>query len=595
MPTLLGLLALFGFYAVGAEYTDGWALQLGSTRFPTTYHLVYMAFWGAFGTFTAGAFAMAAGRWATEPRAAALRRLLEAAPDRTWLLGTGALALVIPALIRVLILQDVAVSDDENAYHFAAELLARGRLTIESPEQKIFFDQDFMINNGRYFSQYFLGWPALLAPGVYIGSTGFMNAVYSALTLPALFLTARRLAGAPWGRVATLLYLTAPMIQFVAATELSHTSCSMMLAWLLWCVLRARDEDAPVWVDAAIGFTFSAAFFIRPTSAIGVGGPLLVWWAWTTWRRRAWARAAACAAPSLVLAAAFLAINKVQTGSALTPSYQLELPYHASNGYRFCRHHPGKSVTLHNMSFTDPQLIAARNAIAGLRFNFALFGWPCSVLFAIIGATSRAPAVRALAAGVASFSLVHLFLADAGIDAAGPNHYFEPAVPVLLLTIVGAAGATRWLRELGDTQAAARAARWPAALLVGAVLAAALGYTPVRARSLYLRGLDQSAPARMAEALDLHQVVVFTPERYNRVCRSAAQNLWFLRRPVNHPALAPDILWVNHLSIEEDRAYMALHPDRAGYVMVYVDDCDLRFVPVGSIAADSIPPTPPVQ
>ena len=104
-------------------------------------------------------------------------------------------------------------------------MLATGRLWADSHPLKEFFDRVFMINDGKFYGQYFIGWPALMVPGVWVGAVGYMNAVYSALTVPPLFGIARRMGGSSAARVALLLFLASPMLMVGAATEMSHPSC----------------------------------------------------------------------------------------------------------------------------------------------------------------------------------------------------------------------------------------------------------------------------------------------------------------------------------------------------------------------------------
>ena len=71
--------------------------------------------------------------------------------DRRFLSWACLAGFAIPLAIRYLLLHEAPLTDDESAYRFAAELLARGRLWVPSPEMKIFFDQNFMINDGRLY------------------------------------------------------------------------------------------------------------------------------------------------------------------------------------------------------------------------------------------------------------------------------------------------------------------------------------------------------------------------------------------------------------------------------------------------------------
>ena len=114
---------------------------------------------------------------------------------------------------------DEAASAMAEHASFAARLLAAGKLSVPSPPLKLFFDHGFFINDGRLRPFGFLGWPALMAPGVWLGIPGLMNAVYFAASVPPLFLSARTLLGSAWARLALLLWVSSPFLIALAATE----------------------------------------------------------------------------------------------------------------------------------------------------------------------------------------------------------------------------------------------------------------------------------------------------------------------------------------------------------------------------------------
>ena len=591
VPVTLGLTALVVHLGVGHLFYDDWTLQLGSLRQPVILHLVFMMWWAVFGSAAALGLGLGLGRLLT--RADAARRSavwLAGTADRTWMLGVGAAALAIPALLRQVVLEGAVLTDDETAYRLMAKLLARGQLTIESPEMKLFFDRDFLINNGDFYSQYFLGWPAMMAPGVALNVSGYMNALYAALTVPALFWALRRMAGSGWARAGTLLYLSSPLLMTVAATELSHTSCLFLLTWCLWWTLRSRDEGAPAWVDAGLGAAFAGAFFIRPSTALGIGGPLLVYWAWGLKRSPdRMRRLAAFCVPSGALAAAFLGVNNAQNGSPFQVAYGAEWDYHVSNGYRYCRVPFGAERAAPNMQVQPPLIVLIRNATAALRLNFALFGWPCSFAAALL-AGSRGPA-RLLWSMLASFFAVHLLVADAGVDTFGPVHYTEVALPLLGLSVLGLKRATDFLAGLNLTQAGGFDPRvLPAAFAAAAVLTALPGYHAVRWKNANAIAQDHNRVFKLLEAQELDRAIIFTPRKFNRPCESSSWNLWSVRQPVTHPALDP-VLFVNHIDIETDRAFNALHPDRPGFLLHYVDDCTPTVIPIDAEAIDQYPPS----
>ncbi len=154
------------------------------------------------------------------------------------------MAFALGCLVYQLVLLRMPITDDEGAYRLAAQILAKGRLFLPSDPDKDFFDHVLVVNDGRTFTQYFLGWPALMLPALLVGLEGFANAFYFALAMPAIFLVLRQLAGSFWARLGSLLALSSPMLFFSAGTLLSHVSCMTALAWALYFSLRASARDA---------------------------------------------------------------------------------------------------------------------------------------------------------------------------------------------------------------------------------------------------------------------------------------------------------------------------------------------------------------
>jgi hypothetical protein len=496
--------------------------------------------------------------------------------------------------VRLVVLRDAPLSDDESPYRFMAELLATGRLQAPSPPLKLFYDRPFMVNDGRLYAQYFVGWPALMAPGIWLGIGGYMNAVYSALTVPALFLTARRLAGPGSARLMVGVYLTAPMLMIGAATEMSHPSCLFALAWMGWFWLLSRDRDAPVWSHAGVAAAFGVAFFIRPSSALGAGLPVLACWLWGLRRllpARRLAAVAAFAAPAVTLALLFLAVNQAQTGSAFKPAYIREAEYARENQYRFTNWsvrsgYVETTPVVHfdfTRSWTDH---VAYTGLALLRFNFALFGWPSSLLFVLLAPAGGPGGV--LIASFVSFCLVHLAVLNPGLDTFGPHHYFELAWPVLLLSALGLA---RTARRLG--QLSSRAAAYPAAVAVALVVASVLQYTPIRLGVIAAIAAHVNRARDALAAAGIDRAVVFTPQPFPVRDAGCSWPRHFVGwRPHNDPDLKNRILWVNHVSVEENRKLMETLPGRRGYVLQWDAACRPRLLPLEELSPHAVPEEP---
>lgn len=580
-PFLAAGASLLAFWCVGEQSLGGWILDLGSISFPTPRYATFVAFWFLFGGLAAAFLATGLAR-ATEGGEAAARLSAFAlgVSDGRWMGYASALALLFPALVRFAILRGAPLTDDENCYRFAGELLASGRLYAESHPVKLFFDHTFMINDGHYYPKYPVGWPALMAPGTLVGLSGYMNAVYSALTAPALFLIVRRLRGPIWARVAVALYVLSPFVLFCAATEMSHTSCAMALAWAMWAALRSRDERSPLWAHGLVAFFFGLAFFIRPSSGIGIGLPLLAYWAAglkSGDARSRLARLAAMALPGAIMAGLFLLVNQIQNGSPFYLSYQRILEYAKENGYRFSDLRPDLFSGVMNFIVDDFGWSLSNTAIALFRLNADLFGWPLSLLFVFFaGWRNRAWLPWA---SFACFLAAHFFVSDSGIDSFGPVHYFETSLPLIVLTVMGLANLTeRGGAAAGEGGAIRR--RFPLALAAALVAVTLGGSFQVRARALARIADDINKPFETMAASGQKDVVVFLRRPFTVQCVSAPTRHFVYWIPLNDPDMQNPVLWANHITVEDDRRLMERFPGRKGFLLLWRRECALELIPL---------------
>ncbi len=590
LPLAVAVLAFLAFRGVGEHYLDSYRFALGSLSFPRPTHAMFMLSWALFGSLAAGFGAFGLARLASLGGIGAwIARRVSTGPDRPWVLAGMALALAIPLLIRGLVLLDMPLTDDEACYRFMAELLASGRVYADSPPGKLHFDMPLMVNDGRWYSQYFLGWPLLLAPGALLGVTGSVNAVYAALTVPALYGILRRVTDRGWARAVLVVYLSSPFTMAMAATELAHTSCLMALSWAAWCWLRTRDEAPPLWSHAGLAVGLSLAFMNRPLTVVGIGAPMVLAWLWQQRRARGRElalRAAAFGMPAALLAGLFFWFNQAQTGSALTVAYQAARDYQIANDYRFAIWPPGEAPTVSNMR---PHTLIQRLAelgVGGLRLNFALFGWPSSFALALCsGLLWRKAWPWALS--VLCFGVLYSGVHDPGVDTIGPNHYAELALPVLVLTAIGLKGLTDALRSVELPGLQARAL--PAALLTSLIILTLVGYAPARFGAVHRAAQDIAQPFDAVEQAGVEDVVIFTYRGFINTRHQAPGSISFVRwHPIPSPDLDDPVLWVNHLDIPSDKAFMSHFPDRRGYVLVWKDDQPV-FLPLDSLQEGDLP------
>jgi hypothetical protein len=576
-------LTLVAFWSVGRTFFDHWVLDLGSLSVPNPRQTSFFLYWALLGSVaglllivgTTRALDLVSRRRDPSENRSRVGGVFRGAAaderriDTIWVATASALVFLVAVVIRVWLLRGAPLTDDESAYKFMAELLTAGRLWADSHPLKTFFDRVFMINDGKFYSQYFIGWPLLMAPAVYVGATGYVNALYSALTVPALFAITRRVANSAAARAATLFYVGAPMLAVGAATELSHPSCMMLLAWSFYAFLRAKDGPGDWRPHAAMALLFSLAFLVRPTSALGAGFPMLAAWALTVAKLAPRARNTALlsfAVPAVLLAVVFFGVNRAQNGSVLVTAYARMQEYMRAVNYE----HVGWSAKEPPIAMRDYVLgtgglptAIARTTVALVRLAFDLFGSPMAVVLVLLA--WAVPSLRILWWSALSYILVHFYLADSGIDSFGPVHYYEMALPVLVLAGAG----TSRLAHLSTTWRPSVARAWPVVVPAALVAVSLAGFVPVRMAALRRIASNVNAPAEAVRKARLSNVIVFTAGAFvPQACIAPTRHfVWF--RPNNDPGLRNDILWANHLGWEEDKQLLPHFPGRTGYLLMW--------------------------
>jgi hypothetical protein len=446
-----------------------------------------------------------------------------------------------------------------------------------------------MINDGRMFSQYFLGWPLLMVPGLWIGLPAAANALYSALTVFPLYGITERFAGRRGAQLGILLYLLSPFLMISAATLLSHTSCIMALTWMIWFFFRLKDRPKSLISHTAMAFFFCLAFFIRPLVAMGLGIPFVLTWAIMQLKRspRQWIQAiipfgVVCG----LMGVLFLWINQIQCGHPLKTAYQRYVDYSILNECRFSLYRSveiAKSVRFACMDFSNLLKAIAAQGVALFRMNYSLWGWPAALIFVPFGIGCKR--LRIFVASVGCFLVFHLFVSDSGIDAYGPVHYTELSIPLILFTVVGIRAIYHKLSVVVSPNSG-NLIYLPIALLAALILTSCFGTTPVRLMTLFQRTAQTAKPFNAVQQFQLKQAVIFAPYLFAPLPGNSG---FVFYRPNNHPDLTDNILWVNHISLEDDRRFMKLHPGRTGHVMIWLPDLTLGIIPLNELQEGQIP------
>lgn len=576
---LASVALVLAFHLTGWFFAAHWSLDLGSLNAPTPRYLTFVEAWLIFGGLAVLVLSVGIARSAdpwTQAISVWTRYVAATAGPRFITLACGA-AVLIPTVLRIWLLRGGSLTDDESAYRFGAELIAAGRLWVSSPPMKIFFDQNFMINDGRLYPAYFMAWPALLALGFKAGVPNLINPLLSAATIPPLARLIKRFAGPDSVRIGLLVFLASPFIQLAAATWLSHTSCLMALAWALMFFMTARDRaDGSSLPHAGFGFFLALAFSIRPQATVPLFLPVVVSWLVHVCRLSGAARIRAITSflmPVSLLAALFLATLSAQNGSPWLTGYSRYARYLFENDFRFATFTAADVTTVIAYDFSDVVGATLKTFAGMFRLNFDAFGWPSS-FFMLAFAGLRGPQ-QLLWSMLGSALLLTMFQRDWGVDTFGPVHAFEFMLPVLLLTVVGA----KALGARVSQQMSHQPVPMGVGILISFTLIALIGFVPVRLGAIGRISQHLNVPLDTSRRMGLSNAVVFAPFPFARPCPGTPAHFVFFR-PTNDPDLKNDVLWVNHLDERRDRQLMASFPNRRGYLMHWTPSCTVVFQPL---------------
>ncbi|MEK7402623.1 MAG: hypothetical protein AABZ80_09715 [Gemmatimonadota bacterium] len=171
------------------------------------------------------------------------------------------------------------IAADEFAQLWHAQMIAHGRLSLPVDPNPEFFAIDNVVDSGRWYSQYPIGGPAVLAIGVLFGTPWLVNPVFAGGSAVAIYQFARRAFGEVEGRAIAALFSVTPMVLLMAGSHMNHVPVLFLMSLVL-AALVELDRDPPTrhsaFLTAIIGLALGAMATIRPldaaVAALVVGG-----------------------------------------------------------------------------------------------------------------------------------------------------------------------------------------------------------------------------------------------------------------------------------------------------------------------------------
>lgn len=352
-------------------------------------------------------------------------------------------AVLVTGWISTNIFEGLAHLEDEFAYVWQAQTIARGQLSVDSPDHPKSFLIPFVVDhNGQRFGKYPLGWPVVLSLGERLNLRPWINPLLAGLGVWLMYRLGKKILGEVGGLLSAILLLTSAFFLMNSGTLLSHSWGLVLSIFFVisWLDMLDEHNDVPAWLPAlSAGFSLGVLALSRPLTAFGVAIPFGVQGIFLFVRASQTIRKRVLAVGLIALLVGSLHIvwQFALTGDALLNPYTLWWEY---DKFGFG---PGFGVTAkgHSLKYAWSNTKFSLNA--GLS---DLFGWgKLSWLFMPFGLWALRKAKRIWPLLAVFPTLVLIYAAYwVGAWLFGPRYYYEGLYSLILPTAAGIAWLAGW-------------------------------------------------------------------------------------------------------------------------------------------------------
>ena len=198
--------------------------------------------------------------------------------SRILLISFCFLVFVITLLISYIPLKSYVIPFDEASYYFQTKILSSGKLFVESPPMRESFTAPHIINNGKWYSKYTPGWPALLVPGYLTGHPFVISALLNIGSLLVIFSLSKFLFDKKTGWYSILILCLSPFFLLNGSTLQAHISTGFFSILILYGFIRGlKENSAKYYAIMAASLVFLVQ--IRPADAALIMFPILIYFA----------------------------------------------------------------------------------------------------------------------------------------------------------------------------------------------------------------------------------------------------------------------------------------------------------------------------
>lgn len=274
-----------------------------------------------------------------------------------------AVALALYAWIALAVFDGRPLLIDEVVQTFQAQVLAGGELSRPAFAYPEFFSSMHVIDmNGRVYSQFPMGGPAMLLLGVLAHATWLVNPLCAAAAVAAFAVYARTTEERPGVALgSTLIFAFSPFAAFMSGSYMNHVTS---LAWIMVAVAAlakvVSSETPRPGMAFLSGIGFGMAASIRPVDAFAFALPAGIWYlARSIHDKRRWTDSLMAGAGVALPAVALMWVNLRTTGGPLLFGYEVlwgeshRLGFHAAPWG--VAHTPTRGLELINLYFLELQ------------------------------------------------------------------------------------------------------------------------------------------------------------------------------------------------------------------------------------------------
>jgi hypothetical protein len=467
-------------------------------------------------------------------------------------------SLCIILFVRFIVLYNSVVTDDEYCYYFISQTLLKGRLYNASHPLAEFFNNNDIINNGKWYGFPTIGYPLILSPGVAVNLPWLINPLISVLLMYLIILIAKQVFNQKVAVLSAVLLLFSPMFIFLGSTNLPYPTIALLVSLLIYSVIKFLHTNNAFW-SILIGAILVMILFVRPIdcSIISIALTILLFKEiFIPFNKDRFKKIVIAIAIALIGFLAFLYINYLQNGSPFTQARDVYFQGRAGFG-------------IGSQSLTDPPYIitvshALKNILKNLiRENFWLLGWPISLLFFIFCRLNKWSIFLFV------YIAVHIFFYSmyysSGQGFMGPFYYYMISPFILLLS---ASGIIAIAKNFNNIKLFSKLRGYFPAFIMSLVLFNITIFLPIQCISLHNMVDGIQLMNRTVKNEGISNAIIFVmnikPPKSERTSQKYFNAVYGMRN--NSPDLDDNILYVRHLGVKKDAELLKYFPDKNGYI-----------------------------